>query len=209
MKIKRSIATSFLLLATAGSAMAQGDAAAGQASYGLCAACHGQNGEGNKAMNAPALAGQTEAYITRQLTNFRSGLRGTASGDTFGAQMRPMAMAIGADAAVANVAAYIASLDANAEIHDGGGDAAAGRGQYAVCAACHGADGEGNDALGGPRLNILSDWYIIRQINSFKTGTRGSAAGDTFGAQMKGMAMTVANDAAAANVAAYIATLGN
>jgi cytochrome c oxidase subunit 2 len=209
MNIKRSLATSFVLLAAAAPVLAQGDAAAGQSAYGLCAACHGANGEGNKAMNAPAIAGQSEAYVTRQLTNFRAGLRGTAAGDTFGMQMRPMSMAIGTDAQVANVSAYVASMDVNAEAHDGGGDAAAGRGQYAVCASCHGQNGEGNEALGGPRLNILPDWYIIRQVSSFKAGTRGSAAGDTFGAQMRGMAMTVANDAAAANVAAYIATLGN
>jgi cytochrome c oxidase subunit 2 len=205
----RSIAASFVLLATAAPAMAQGDAAAGQSSYGLCASCHGANGEGNKTMNAPALAGQSEVYLTRQLGNFRSGLRGTASGDTFGAQMRPMAMAIGTDAQVANVAAFIASMDANAEAHDGGGDAAAGQGQYGVCASCHGQNGEGNEALGGARLDILADWYIIRQISNFKSGVRGSGTGDTFGAQMKGMSMTVATDAAAANVAAYIATLGN
>ncbi len=209
MNIRRSIAASFVLLASAAPAMAQGDAAAGRSSYGVCAACHGANGEGNKALNAPALAGQSEAYLTRQLNNFRSGLRGGGTGDTYGAQMRPMAMSIASDAAVANVSAYIASMPVQNEAHDGGGDAAAGRGNYGVCAACHGANGEGNDALGGARLNILQDWYIIRQIANFKSGARGSAAGDTFGAQMKGMAATVANDAAAANVAAYIATLSN
>lgn len=209
MKIRRGFAVSVVLLATAAPAVAQGDAAAGQSSYAMCASCHGANGEGNKALNAPALAGQSEAYINRQLSNFRTGLRGAASGDTFGAQMRPMAMAVGNDAAVANISAYIASMDVNAEVHDGGGDAAAGQAQYGVCASCHGARGEGNDALGGPRLNILPDWYIIRQIANYKSGIRGSAEGDTYGAQMKGMAMVVANDAAAANVAAYIATLEN
>lgn len=209
MKISRNIMASLVLLVIATPAMAQGDAAAGRSSYAMCASCHGADGEGNKALNAPALAGQSEAYINRQLSNFRAGLRGTASGDTFGAQMRPMAMAVGNDAAVANISAYIASMAVNAETHDGGGDAAAGQAQYGVCASCHGANGEGNDALGGPRLNILADWYLIRQIANFKSGARGSAEGDTYGAQMKGMAMVVANDAASANIAAYIATLEN
>ena len=31
------------------------DAAAGKGAYAVCAACHGQNGEGNVAMNAPKL----------------------------------------------------------------------------------------------------------------------------------------------------------
>ncbi len=54
------------------------DAAAGQAAYAVCAACHGQQGEGNLAMNAPRLAGQEAWYVKRQLSAYRDGLRGTA-----------------------------------------------------------------------------------------------------------------------------------
>src|SRR6516162_3519576 len=35
-----------------------GNAAAGQASYALCAACHGSRGEGNRTLNAPKLSGR-------------------------------------------------------------------------------------------------------------------------------------------------------
>ena len=36
-------------------ALAAGDADAGKALYGTCIACHGAQGEGNKALNAPRL----------------------------------------------------------------------------------------------------------------------------------------------------------
>ncbi|HET9025867.1 MAG TPA: c-type cytochrome, partial [Burkholderiaceae bacterium] len=39
------------------------DPAAGQALYAVCAACHGAEGEGNPAMNAPKLAGQGPWYL--------------------------------------------------------------------------------------------------------------------------------------------------
>ena len=45
---------------------------------------------------------------------------------------------------------------------------AAGQAQYAVCAACHGAQGEGNQALNSPKLAGQSPWYIERQLKYFK-----------------------------------------
>lgn len=82
---------------------------------------------------------------------------------------------------------------------------AAGQAQYAVCASCHGAQGEGNQALNGPKLAGQDPWYIERQINYFKQGVRGGD-GDTNGQVMVPMAQTLANDTAVRNVAAYIAS---
>ncbi|MBL1417083.1 MAG: c-type cytochrome, partial [Moritella sp.] len=47
------------------------DITAGQQSYTACVACHGVNGEGNKAIGAPVLAGQESDYLNRQLHYFR------------------------------------------------------------------------------------------------------------------------------------------
>ena len=88
----------------------KGDLEAGKALYVLCQSCHGSAGEGNKTLNSPRLAGLQDWYVVRQLRNFKSGIRGTKSGDMFGIQMRPMAMALADDEAINNVAAYIASL---------------------------------------------------------------------------------------------------
>lgn len=183
------------------------DAAAGKTAYAICAACHGQQGEGNVAMNAPKLAGQEPWYIERQLAAFRDGLRGTAPGDTFGAQMRPMAMAVGDATAQANLIAYIATLPATDAPPTISGDVAAGKTAYMVCAACHGQNAEGNQQMGGPALAGQDDWYLVRQIANYKKGLRGYDPKDTFGMQMKPMATTLATDKAVNDVVAYINTL--
>jgi cytochrome c oxidase subunit II len=87
------------------------------------------------------------------------------------------------------------------------GDAAAGKPLYAVCAACHGAQAEGNPALNAPKLSGQGDWYLKRQLQLFKTGARGTHEKDTFGKMMAPMVATLADNAAINNVAAYIKTL--
>ena len=183
------------------------DAAAGQAAYAVCAACHGQQGEGNVAMNAPRLAGQEGWYIARQLAAYRDGIRGTAPGDTYGMQMRPMAMAVADPAAEANLIAYIESLPVVDSAPTVTGDVAAGQAGYAVCAACHGQQAEGIEALGGPRLAGLDDWYLVRQINNYNNGLRGYDPKDTYGMQMKPMAAVLSTEKAINDVVAYINTL--
>lgn len=86
-------------------------------------------------------------------------------------------------------------------------DVSAGQAAYAVCSACHGAAGEGNEMLNAPKLTGLQSWYLERQILNFKHGLRGAGADDTFGAQMAPMAAMLVDDAAVRNVAAYITSM--
>ncbi|MCZ6618266.1 MAG: c-type cytochrome [Gammaproteobacteria bacterium] len=183
------------------------DAGAGKISYAVCTACHGANGEGNPALNSPKIAGQESWYLRRQLELFKSGARGTAPGDIYGMQMRPMAMSIVDDAAMENLIAYILTLPVNPPEVTLEGDVAAGKVAYALCATCHGPNAEGLEQLGGPRLAGQNDWYLVRQINNFKQGLRGYHASDIFGAQMKPMASTLVDDQATLNVTAYINSL--
>jgi len=87
------------------------------------------------------------------------------------------------------------------------GDAVAGQQGFAVCAGCHGAQGEGNPQLNAPKLAGQGDWYLKRQLQYFKTGARGAHEKDTFGKMMAPMAATLADEAAIDNVVAYIKTL--
>jgi cytochrome c oxidase subunit 2 len=183
------------------------DVAAGKALYATCAACHGPNAGGNQAMNSPKTAGQHGWYIKRQLQAFKEGIRGTAPGDVYGAQMRPMAMTLANEAAIDNVVAYIATLSAPTPAVTVKGDAAVGKQLYTTCAACHGAKAEGNVQLNSPRLSDQDDWYLVRQLQNYKTGVRGSNPKDVYGMQMKPMAGMLANDQAINNVVAYIGTL--
>ena len=193
---------------TAENASAAGDPAKGKAAYAVCAACHGANGMGNKALNAPQIAGQEPWYLERQLKNFKGGIRGADPKDTYGMQMRPMALTLANDQAVSDMAAFLSSMPVSKSSESTvKGDTSAGKASYMICQTCHGPKGGGNRALNSPNLTGLQDWYIVRQLKNFKAGIRGTKAGDTYGMQMRPMAMTLANDAAINNVAAYIATL--
>ncbi|WP_129782523.1 c-type cytochrome [Peristeroidobacter soli] len=87
------------------------------------------------------------------------------------------------------------------------GDPAAGQALFTACSACHGAQAEGNRELNAPKLSGQADWYLMRQIHSFKDGVRGSNDQDTFAKQMIPFASMLADDTAVRNVVAYIKTL--
>ena len=184
----------FLLLLLPGLALA-GDLESGKALYGTCVACHGPNGEGNQALNAPGLAGQSESYLNRQLWDFKKGVRGKEPGDTAGAQMSPMAETLADGAAVANVAAYIASMPTAKPAASIDGNADNGQKQYtSKCGACHGGQGWGNEALFTPRLTVIGDWYLVRQVLNFQASMRGAHDDSKYGKQMAMMAKTVSEE---------------
>lgn len=74
------------------------------------------------------------------------------------------------------------------------GDAAAGKTKAAVCAACHGADGNSTQPI-YPKLAGQGAPYLDKQLHDFKSGKRDNAI-------MKGMAAGL-SDADMANLAAY------
>jgi cytochrome c oxidase cbb3-type subunit III len=106
-----------------------------------CAMCHGSDAHGSKGFpnltDGDWLHGGSHEKIVETITNGRQGV------------MPPMAAALGSDADVHNVANYVLSL--SGATHDAK-KAEAGREKFVVCAACHGADGKGNPALGAPNL---------------------------------------------------------
>ncbi len=87
------------------------------------------------------------------------------------------------------------------------GDVALGKPLYATCAACHGAQAEGNALLNAPKLTGQGDWYLQRQLTYFKQGIRGSNDKDVYGKMMAPMAGMLADETAIANVSAYIMSL--
>ena len=58
-----------------------------------------------------------------------------------------------------------------------------------------------------PALRGWETWYIVRQLQNFKQGIRGSNPKDTYGMQMAPMAQLLPNEQAMEDVAAYIQTL--
>jgi cytochrome c oxidase subunit II len=183
------------------------DIAAGKALFATCAACHGAQGEGNVALNAPKLTGQGEWYLHRQLTAFKQGTRGTVEKDAFGKQMAPMAAILTDDRAVRNVSAYVKTLADRPAPLTVKGDSNKGKDIYgSTCGACHGPDGLGVQQINAPGLKGMSDWYLVTQLKNFKQGIRGAHPQDLFGSQMALIASTLADDRAIDNVVAYINT---
>ncbi|MGE5117903.1 MAG: cytochrome-c oxidase, cbb3-type subunit III [Betaproteobacteria bacterium] len=108
-----------------------------------CAACHGSDARGSKGF--PDL---TQPVASRLATDSFESVEATITNGRQGA-MPPMAAAVGSSEDVRNVANYVLSLSGSPH-----NDIAAqlGKPKFAVCAACHGADGKGNKALGAPNL---------------------------------------------------------
>jgi len=184
-----------------------GDAVAGESAYATCAACHGQQGEGNKAMNAPRLAGLPDWYIARQIKHYQQGIRGAHEEDTYGQQMAPMANVLADEAAIRNVTAYIDTLSPGPGDDTLGGNPDKGASHYVSCGACHGARAQGNYALQAPRLAGQDDWYLKRQLQNFRQGIRGAHEEDDYGHQMVLMARALQNEKSIDDLLAYLNTL--
>lgn len=188
-----------------------------------CASCHGADAQGNPRIDAPVLAGLSAAYLERQIDGFRRGWRGRHPEDREGREMRPMIDGF-ADADLAALAGWLASLPLPAPAGaatDGAaavsveatageaapeGDPSRGRTLYPACAVCHGRSGEGNDALGAPRLAGQASWYTARQLRKFVDGVRGSHPDDTSGASMRASVADL-EPGDVADVVAWIETL--
>ncbi len=96
-KLTLALAASVVMAAPAFAA----DADAGKAKSAMCAACHGAAGISAIPMY-PNLAGQKEAYLAKQLKDFKSGTR---KDPVMGSMAMPLS-----DADIANLSAYYASL---------------------------------------------------------------------------------------------------
>ena len=177
--------------------------------FASCVACHGNQGEGQPALDAPAIAGSDAAYLERQLRNFRDGRRGVHQSDVYGARMRAATMTLADDAAVAAVAGFAAKLQKTVPTTPANGNLHNGRNLYnGTCGACHGGKAEGNPALQAPRLAGLDAAYIKRQFAHFRDGVRGADPHDTPGRQMAMMARTLPAERDLDDVIAFIHSQG-
>ena len=128
-----------------------------------CSQCHGSDARGSKGFpnltDKDWLHGGSPDKINETITKGRIG------------QMPPMAAAVGTPEDVRNVSQYVLSMSGSP--HDSV-RAALGQSKFGACAACHGADGKGNQALGSANLTDkvwLHGWgaeAIVSMINAGK-----------------------------------------
>ena len=171
-----------------------------------CTVCHGVQLMGNSTLKAPRLSGMETWYVERQLRAFKNGWRGDRDEDVVGSEMQPMAAALSNDQIV-EVAEFVEATRSELPEQTVTGNADRGETLYLTCAACHGAAGEGSEALRSPALAGLNDWYLATQLRSFRDGSRGSHVEDTWGVQMRAASRVLPDDAAIADVVAYVASL--
>lgn len=156
----------------------QGDAEKGKELSASCAACHGADGNSTNA-EWPKLAGQSELYLIKQLTEYRNDKRKNSV-------MSAMAKAIESDEDVLHIAAYFSSVEgspgkakgaelmAEGESIYRGGIAEAG---VAACTACHGPTGAGIPAAKFPKVSGQHAKYSVMQLQAFKLEERNNDSG--------------------------------
>lgn len=125
-----------------------------------CAMCHGSDARGAKGFpnltDADWQWGGSPDEILASILNGRQ------------AAMPPLEAVLGGPVGVTEVSAYVQSLSG---MKTDPALAAAGQARFAVCAACHGAEGKGNPALGAP--NLTDDiWLYASDFDTIGTGIR-------------------------------------
>lgn len=164
-----------------------------------CVACHGAAGNSTIVQN-PKLAGQHDAYLYKQLMNFKGPDRNNAI-------MSMTAKALTEDE-MKNISAYLAAqvvkpgaaknkdtIEAGKNIYRGG----IAEKNVPACASCHGPNGAGiPDQFA--RLGAQHQEYTVAQLMSFRAGTRKNST------QMTTIAKRLSDDEMQA-VADYIAGL--
>lgn len=151
-----------------------------------CAQCHGSDARGSKGFpnltDADWLYGGSHEKIVETLGKGRQGV------------MPPMGAAVGTPDDVRNVSHYVLSLSGSP--HDSL-RASLGKARFGACAACHGIDGKGNQAVGAPNLTDkvwLHGWgedAIVSIINNGKTNVMPAQADKLSEAQIRVLASYV------------------
>lgn len=134
-----------------------------------CVACHGDQAWGRADTGVPALAGQRELYLLRQLADVAELNR-----DIPEMHRLPVFIGVNVEQQWRDVAAWLAARPLNRSPQHGDGQALdLGSGIYRdSCAQCHGDRGEGDDAIASPAMAGQHYSYLLLQIRGMASGHR-------------------------------------
>ena len=137
----------------------------------LCIACHAVDGNSAVEVN-PKLAGQHAAYITKQLNNFKSGLRENVVMAGMVANLTDKDMTnLGHYFSEQNILLSSATENGVGSLGESIFRAGIKNKGVAACASCHGPSGHGiPDKY--PRLNAQHSEYTLAQLNAFRLELR-------------------------------------
>ncbi|MFT7560915.1 MAG: cytochrome c553 [Flavobacteriales bacterium] len=177
------------LMALAGSAIADGDIASGEAQVvAVCATCHGADGN-SQVSTFPKLAGLGEKYLVNQMRYIKACkcvdmMAGILDNKTeqdfediaayFSAQQIQLSGAKKDLKVMLNDGQWVNTLDLGERLYRSGNMET----RTPACSGCHSPTGQGNGPAGVPRLGGQHADYIKQQLISFRSGLRDSD-GDT------------------------------
>lgn len=136
----------------------------------VCSNCHGVDGN-STSPNFPRLAGQSEAYLTSQLTSFRAHDRRDPAGFEY---MWGLSRKL-TDAQIAQLASYFHAQPPRPNPAGFGAQAPLGKSIFEsglpdqhvpACASCHGPQAQGTDEF--PRLAAQHADYVRKQLLVFQ-----------------------------------------
>lgn len=161
-----------LALAATAPAQATDDRPAEKLVRERCQKCHGLDGESSEP-EFPKLAGQNVDYMTRQMANFKTGVRKSTRmkekvEDLSGGEMRALAEYFSAKTLVPERSTRMELVDAGRRIYFSG---LFERG-ITACTTCHGPQGRG--AIYLPRLAGQNAQYLVAQLRAFRDFSRTS-----------------------------------
>jgi cytochrome c553 len=83
----------------------------------------------------------------------------------------------------------------------------AGEQLYIYCVQCHDDNGSGNQQFRAPALAGMPSWYVVAQLDKFRSGARGDHPDDVDGLRMRPMSRTLKSQDEVEAVANFIETL--
>jgi cytochrome c oxidase subunit 2 len=156
--------------------------------FRYCLVCHGADLRGNDTVGGANLSILPDWYVARQLKGFRQGWRGADRQDKIAQEMMAVAVAMEA-ASIDKAATFVADTPARRGRPATDFDDTTAQADTGLCQTCHGERLEGNQTTGAPPLTGQSAAYLLRQLTAFRSGDRGKHPDDTYGQQMRGIAL--------------------
>ena len=134
-----------------------------------CAPCHGETARGNAKTITPALAGQVQSYLVKQLADFAEGQRSEPAMQRVVAHTR-----LTSPQALRDLASDVAGLPRNSKPERGDGTKLdSGRRVYEkFCTECHGLRASGDELDFIPALQGQHYSYLLKQVRNFSAGHR-------------------------------------
>ncbi len=189
---KASVLASVFVVSSAQAVGGTGDVANGENIYfngkgdvPACNSCHGQDAMGDDAMGTPRLAGQSSAYIAKQLKDYADDKRMDTVMYVMNANAKGMT-----DQDMKDVAVYVESLEYDSlassdmdqvkELGNPVGVRYLGKSiaQYgapergvSACHSCHGYNGRGMPPI-YPMIGGQKYVYLVNQLKQFRDGSR-------------------------------------